>query len=631
MKMKNKWFWSSVCFLFLSFLGMFTHYFYNYQYDESLPNTIKSDISFQEITKTLDLNTMFPDNIKVKSDGEFEIFFAGKTVYNSYENHPKDITKITGGSKSFAIYSLSFLRNLLLNNAYKNLSAKSEKELLDLVTTINEMDNEFPLHNKYILGDHPVSDRLETLMLYDIYCREQGKEFLFKKEISHLASLLQQPYFYTYDTNHGLMQLRAQLLYAVLTKNKPYAKSIQEKIKEVIPIFVANDGSILEAGAHYHFYIKKQFEEYQSLLSLYGISDNALNESIKKQKKYTENLINHKNFLQGFGESYSRTIKGDFNHKNTVFRYQNKLAGIKFTNDLDTISSLFISLDNKPQVHKLKEDLSFYLYYNQPFFSNSGTYSYDAGRDRDFIQSKKSQNGPKFWKDDIYSSDVELLDINNDSIVKFSGIAENKDKSKSITREVIVNTHDVSFEIVDRSNKDTITSRYIIHPDISLQKINEQRVMLSHGEDSVSFSSNVPIRIDSTWVSPSLKQKTPTQFLQIKGLHLITNLQLNTSLQNIRFHKTNFSDSYDKIDSVESLGNKYDFILTPFFLNMSFIFYGIIFLIIVLLGIFIKPIKNYLSVIYILFGIILLYDIFFDNYLMLNLFKQIFDFSRKII
>ena len=87
--------------------------------------------------------------------------------------------------------------------------------------------------------------------------------------------------------------------------------------------------------------------------------------------------------------------------KNMIYHYANGLAGVKMRDGENVYGVMFVSLDNPPNIHKLPEDLSVYVYMNQPIFSNSGSYSYEKDRDRAFILSGESQNGPKFLNSKI--------------------------------------------------------------------------------------------------------------------------------------------------------------------------------------------------------------------------------------
>jgi hypothetical protein len=249
-------------------------------------------------------------------------------------------------------------------------------------------------------NDHAVAERVEFLLLLRAKLQQMDsyKDLLphLDRHIGHSAKFLLDPQRFTWSTNHGLMQLRALLHIASAL---PEARIGQEcltaaaqRIEDVLPYFIEEDGAVLEAASGYWVYVYEQF----ALLSEMEVLPQPVRVSIQQRaRRFLERVATRDGFLQGMGDSSSRRL-ASFERpapgRHSLFSFANGLAGIHFSADGWEGQVLFASLHTAPHVHKLPEDLAVYLYLGQPFFANTGPFAYDNSSGRRFVLSEASQS-----------------------------------------------------------------------------------------------------------------------------------------------------------------------------------------------------------------------------------------------
>ena len=381
-----------------------------------------------------------------------------------------------------------------------------------------------------------------------------------------LPSLLNNNSFFTYNTNHGLMQIRSLLAYSSVTEDTSYVQNTLSKLHDVYPIFVANDGSILEAATGYHIVIYNLLNKITKFLYKHVEENDYQNylRLLRKQQQYLSNVILADGFLQGTGDSNSHLIEEPKlnSGKNMIYRYANGLAGIKMRYKENVYGVMFVSLDNPPNIHKLPEDLSVYVYMNQPIFSNSGSYSYEKDNDRAFIVSGESQNGPKFLDKKITHSSIDSVEV-SDSGVVFEGRAFAG--NSTLTRTVQYKNNKGGIDITDTSDS-MLKVRFIVHPEIHLKVIDSHTIQLIGEKSKVVFQSDDPIEITDTWISPGYLEKVTTKTINI--LTKKNTIRIQPAFQLDRFKSINLSMVSDvnagvlRHQVVDELKEKYDKSLT---------------------------------------------------------------------
>lgn len=496
---------------------------------------------YEKTKAIINWNSLFNTNVSANSTG-FVITVQGQSIYNSNVHTPSDIFQINDTGLKVSFYSLSFLREALENDFITD-NIQNLREIKEIVFLILDKSDSFPILDRYIFNDHAVSERLESLLLFYAFLEGQQESRDTLKvvlgDIRRLARLLNNNSFFTYNTNHGLMQLRSLLAYSAVTKDKSYVQNTLSKLHDVYPIFVANDGSILEAATGYHIVIYNLLNTITELLYRH-VEENVYQDYLGllgKQQQYLSNIILADGFLQGAGDSNSHLIEEPQlrSGKNMIYHYANGLAGVKMRDGENVYGVMFVSLDNPPNIHKLPEDLSVYVYMNQPIFSNSGSYSYGKDRYRASILSGETQNGPKFLNTKITHSSIDSVEVSESGVV-FEGQAVAG--SSTLTRTVQYKNGEGRIDITDTSDS-MLKVRFIVHPEIRLEVIDSHTIKLIGEKSEVVFQSDEPVEIMDTWVSPDYLEKRTTKSINI--LAKKNTIRIQPAAQLPRFRSINSS------------------------------------------------------------------------------------------
>ena len=491
---------------------------------------------YEKTKATINWKSLFNTNISASSTG-FVITVEGQSIYNSNVHTPSDIFQINNKSLKISFYSLSFLREAL-ENEFITDNIQNLREIKEMVFLILDKSDSFPILDPNIFNDHAVSERLDSLLLFYAFLegQQESRDTLeaVLSDIRRHARLLNNNSFFTYDTNHGLIQIRSLLAYSSVTNDKSYVQNTLSKLHDVYPIFVANDGSILEAATGYHTLIYNMLNMITELLYKH-VEENVYQDYLGllgKQERYLSNIILADGFLQGAGDSNSHLIMEPQlrSGKNMVYHYANGLAGVKMRDGENVYGVMFVSLDNPPNIHKLPEDLSVYVYMNQPIFSNSGSYSYEKDRDRAFILSGKSQNGPKFLNTEIIHSSIDSVEVSESGVV-FEGQAVAG--TSTLTRTVQYKNGEGRIDITDTSDS-MLKIRFIIHPEIFLEIIDNHTIKLIGEKAKVLLQSDEPVEIMDTWVSPGYLEKKMTKSINILAKKNTIRIQPTTKLPRFR-------------------------------------------------------------------------------------------------
>lgn len=539
----------------------------------------------------------YPIKLHIDESSAMYILYEDNVVFNFEKENFSSIRTISNTSYKSSLYSLGFLRNKLI---YSGLDGVDVSKMDEFVYEVIDISESFVGYDVFINHDHPVAERLETLILYLSFKIDKGYGVSEKEinHVKHLISLLMDKDFFSYHMNHGLMQIRALLRVGILLDNDLVIEKAKEYLFDVLPIYVSNDGAILESAFGYQYYIYLQFELFNTLLS--KNNDFYLQTIVDKQKYYINSLVTSSGFLQGTGDSYNQFLDKKFLESDTkyynIFNFENNVAGISSKNK--DFMMLFVSLDNKPNVHKLQEDLGLYLYYKKPFMINSGTYSYEVeDAFRKEVLGSTIQNGPKFFNDIVEYSKIKTVELKKDSVVFYG---EASSKNSKMERKVIFRDKRI-VEVIDKANA-IITSAYIIHPDVKLECIDKYNFKLINEDTQVIVESLKPINIDTIFVSNSYKSKIKTLRLSFIGdNHMSFYLpeELKVELDSLSYFEKKGNSSRSTV--IKELRNKYPIILVVRKVFVSYIFLVVSFLIVGISFFFDRRFSKYLFVIFNLF------------------------------
>lgn len=426
-----------------------------------------------------------------------------------------------------ALFSLSYLTEFIQikikeNGKIDNADMKRINEVYSFVSS--EFLNPFSINNM-TYNDHVVSERIQFDILYLSYLTHFQKnetEMMndLNKDLKICANFLLDDKQFNAFTNHGLMQLRAMALLADCSDNKTLntilVNKLNERLSDLLPYFIGDDGAIYEAASGYWIFIYKQF----SML--------AGHESIKKTDAYSEllnrlklsnnfitTIATNDGFLQGMGDSYNNTI--DFVSETKQDNYDkylfsNNLAGYKFKQNNIEVNALFVSLNTPPNVHKLPEDLAIYIYAGAAYFINTGIYSYDNSDTRRFFMTEDSQPTVKF---------------RNKPAQKYHSVIESE-KGCFLGRKIyhsgdtiyrLFKLQSAGFESVDySSSNEEILSSFIIDPEVKMNKMNDSTFVLRNtkGVDML-IESSVSFRLKTTYISNLYNKLIPAQRVEFFG------------------------------------------------------------------------------------------------------------------
>lgn len=560
-----------------------------------------NELDFSSVKEIINDKSAFPSTLTSENNTWF-VKYKEKKIINLADLLEGEIylDDINNSYRS-SIYSLTFLRNFLLNENDANVDVEFMDSVVDRIIYKSES---LLSADRYMNYDHPVAERLETLLLYTAYKNDLGYELNEKQyqQINHLIYLLNENDHFTYNMNHGLMQIRSLARAGLLLNNERLFNKAVHYLKDVRHIYYAEDGSILESAFGYQTYIYNQFVLLNSILL--RNENELLVDDLKLMESYLKTISSKSGFLQGTGDSYNQILNEGYlkpiANSYNIFKYSNQVAGVK--SNVNDFILHFVSLDNKPNVHKLKEDLSIYLYHNSPLFYNSGQYSYSSKDSiREMILGNKLQNGPKFINGEVRGS--EILNVEkNDSLISFIGIGYNK--RDTLLREIKFDLRKNLVNISDSSSAQ-IYSSYVINPKLRVQQIDFNSIRLGN---HFELNSTDTIHLKSTVISDDFKSIKETKKAIIKGNNTV-NISLSFDLEIATNNMILNDKSSKRAELTRGLKTKYPKILFLNKLNLSYI-YALLSFIIFSIIIMIFPFKVlrytlYISLLFLIVNIFL--------------------------
>src|SRR5690554_605113 len=163
---------------------------------------------------------VFDSSVQFENKDHFSILFGDEIIFNTNRNSLNNITKITNTTYKAAFYSLMFVRDLLHSGEIDKMTSSQIDQLNRIILKVINQSRKVPLMDSLILNSHAVSERIEVLLLYTAYIKEkhQNKDTLLRMQnhINQLSILLENDNFFRYNSNHGLMQLRALLIFYII-------------------------------------------------------------------------------------------------------------------------------------------------------------------------------------------------------------------------------------------------------------------------------------------------------------------------------------------------------------------------------------------------------------------------------
>ncbi len=325
------------------------------------------------------LSTIHPDNaLKAKLifinnqsyfhfDGfEDEILLKGnRNLLKRNKLHP---------SQSLALFSMGFLSDFFLSSLDSNsLSLSVVNNICDIYMLLySKINNPISL-NTIIFNDHVVSERIQFVTLFLSYMEKFHPEKIklikaLYKDLSICLNFMLDDEHFTWQTNHGIMQLRSMAQMAGVIDNSflrnKILRNFDKRLTDIIPYFIGMDGAVYESASGYWMYIFSQFEKITNIDAVKNLgSVIELKDKLLQVENFINTVSSNDGFLQGMGDSYSCYINSNLlmSKNNRYFLYSNGLAGATWSQNSLDYNVLFASLYTPPNIHKLPEDLSLYL------------------------------------------------------------------------------------------------------------------------------------------------------------------------------------------------------------------------------------------------------------------------------
>jgi len=526
-------------------------------------------IDFENIVKLVSPDNMLQAKLEIINDHP----------YLTLEGFPRELLErqnsrilkrnILHPSYCLSVFSMGYASDYFMEH-YRNgtLDKKSIEILEKTYLFVNsEILNPFTL-NVVTTADHVISERIQFISLFSAYISHYypyKKELLkaLYKDFNICLGFLMDKKSFTWQTNHGIMQLRSLAQIAGVVKNRNLQeriiKEVDLRLSDIIPYHIGPDGAIYEAASGYWIYIYSQFKKITEIKAIAHLkSVHKLNEELQKSRQFISTVASNDGFLQGLGDSYSIFINEIFDKsevpENRFFRFTNKLAGANWSAENENFNVLFVSLDSPPNVHKLPDDLAVYFYAGYPVFSNTGTYSYDASKERQYFRSEESQSTVNLLHNRYAEPAGSYLAEGNyrtsDSTIIFTGEKRYTD-GKSINRVLTINPFK-EISILDRtSNSDTLLTYYNLNPGIKIKDADDNQIVLQTPDSTkILLISNRRILITNGMISEKKEELTSIKRLAITG---------NPILIRIKFPELQLADRMINVNATPDDGNRLNY------------------------------------------------------------------------
>lgn len=507
-------------------------------------NLKKTILSIKKPIELVEFDTIFssisPDNmlnakLEVISDRPYMLINGFDPILLDVSNSDISKRKTLHPSLNLGIFCMGYASSYF-DEHYKNntLGVKELNTLENIYLYVSkEVLNPFSL-NSMTVNDHAISERIQFIMIFSAYLKKfypNKKQLLnrLSKDFNICLGFLVDKDFFTWQTNHGIMQLRSIAQVSGVVSNPDFGTYLlclfNSRLEGIIPLHIGNDGAVFEAASGYWLVI---YEQLSKIVQLEWVRDlksvMILEEKLKKTQQFLATIVTNDGFLQGLGDSYSQKIDSSltsiYKNSNRIFRFSNELVGANWVNDNDSYCLLFVSLNTPPNVHKKPDDLAVYFYYNYPVFINTGHFSYDNTDISSYFRNEKSQSTvipnqgdylcPSYSEISYYSYDI------SSKILKAKGMKK-YNTDISIIRKIYLDPQK-SLTIYDYSeNLDTLLTVFNINPCFSFFRISKDSIKLKYNKCEFILSANLNINISEGVISDKPQSVVPIKRLEIRG------------------------------------------------------------------------------------------------------------------
>ena len=438
-------------------------------------------------------------------------------------NSRDDIDALSIGSHpslKLNFYSFSYLTDFVLNKKKFNLTNNEIIQINKLYLIISKKINSLLLLDEMVYNDHSISERLyfEIIWLQFLQNRKFEDSIILKSlndDVKIMFHFLNVAKYFAFKGNHGLIQIKTMLFVATcLRKNEDQNRLYElafSRLDDLKDFISGGDGAIYEGSSSYWYFIYSMLNDISKLLpNKFLTYKQEFDNRIYQIQKFISISANNHGYIQGIGDGYSFFLDSNIIlplKKNRIFYFSNNFAGTNFQKGRDNFSILFFSIDNKPNGHKLPEDLSFFVSRNDtPFFMNFGSYTYDNKNEirRVILESEKYHSVPSLLNYTNCKQSYLLEPCEFKNIINFKGVKIYDDYR--IIRSITVNLNSGIIRIKDSVNANIkIANKFLINSLFKFKTFNDK---LYFGKFNIKFDqckfhsketiySNRPNSIDS--------------------------------------------------------------------------------------------------------------------------------------
>lgn len=519
---------------------------------------------FGNIVSTIQGDNMLNARLKIKNNKTYlslknfnDVLLdeTNKEILGKDQLHP---------TQRLALFSMGYLYDYFMESYHSsNLNKLVVEEIEDTYLFVHqEINNPFSA-NVFTINDHAISERVQFLVVFNSYIVEnypEKKELLnaLSKDINLCYNLLRDRDFFTWQTNHGIMQLRSLAQLITITKNidlkKELIKEFETRLSDLIPYVIGEDGAVYESATGYWYYIYNQFSKIGNISDIQDLkSVKVLNSRLANTKLFLNYLSSPDYYIEGIGDSYPFYLNPDDTlelNENRFFDFSNKISGANWSFNDTNVNVLYSSLYTPPNVHKQPDDLMFSLYVNSPFFSNTGIYSYDYSQERIYFRNdENAHSSVSIQNEKIKKSDSSFTKLNTyDTINSKATLYGEKYYSNGqiVSRKINIDPKINSITIEDSASpRIEIKSSFNINPNTKIERMTmKEYILINEDSIKVKLTSNNDINVTTGIISTQKEKIDTIQRLEIIGTNLITTLSFeppNEKLEEFTVYDSNFS------------------------------------------------------------------------------------------
>ncbi|WP_209121755.1 alginate lyase family protein [Alkalihalobacillus sp. BA299] len=393
---------------------------------------------------------------------------------------------------------------------------------------------------------------------------EETLQYLLSNMVTH-ADLLLRDYFYSRNTNHGMFQDEALLVFGDyfnnLHKSETYKEFANKRLKDYFAYIISDEGVHLEHSPSYNQLIANALLKYHHY---YGAADNDelssyYIETYNNMVDYATFIIKPDGQFPSIGDTflsdtpssilwsesphytYSRTTGAEGTPPDTIDKVF-KESGYAIFRDAWTLKEkatyiLFVAAYHT-SYHKHSDELNLWIYSDGDIIMESGPngydyqdpyteYAYSSFAHNTLIVDNEGLPRVDGKVDQTYLSDYEITD-NYSSATGVNDRYENVTHTRKVTHLKNENQIVVNDDIVSKGPHHNYKLLWHLAPDIEIEINGENAELYRDGKQvmTISFSSETSLNINSVygqekpqilgWFFKGIKEPIPTNTIIVE-------------------------------------------------------------------------------------------------------------------